>query len=53
MGFREEKRMVKVTCVDCFGTGMAVGGKCTTCGGSGEVERPVVEIVHDDKLEAK
>lgn len=46
------RRIIKVICFDCYGTGLAVGGKCRTCKGTGEVERWVVEIVDEDN-EAK
>lgn len=47
------RRIVQVSCPDCYGTGREVGGKCHTCKGRGEVERVVVEVVHDDGVEAK
>lgn len=45
---KQIKRIVLVPCGDCYGTGLAVGGKCSTCKGTGEVERVVVEMVHED-----
>lgn len=42
------RRIIMVACPDCYGTGLAVGGKCRTCKGTGEVERVVNEIVHED-----
>ncbi len=42
------RRIVMVVCADCFGTGLALGGKCATCQGTGEVKRVVNEIVHED-----
>lgn len=42
------RRIVRVPCPDCWGSGLSVGGKCRTCKGSGEVERVVNEIVHEE-----
>lgn len=44
------KRIVYVPCPDCLGTGLEVGGKCSTCKGQCNVPRVVVEIVHEDNV---
>ena len=47
---RTVRRIVMVTCPDCYGTGLATGGKCGTCKGTREVERVVNEIVSDEEI---
>lgn len=45
---KQIRRIVLVPCTDCFGTGKEIGGPCSTCKGKGEIERPVVEFIHDE-----
>lgn len=45
---KQIRRIVYVPCPDCYGTGLEVGGKCSTCKGQGNVPRVVIEIVHDE-----
>lgn len=47
--YKRVRRIILVPCPDCYATGLSVGGKCTTCKGSGEVERVVNEIVREDE----
>ena len=48
--YKTVRRIVFVPCPDCWGSGLAVGDKCRTCKGSGEVERVVNEIVAEETL---
>jgi DnaJ-class molecular chaperone len=45
---KQIRRIIKVPCDACLGTGHGIGRPCETCRGTGEVDRPVVEIIHDD-----
>lgn len=45
--FKTVRRIVRVPCPDCYGTGLETGGKCHTCKGTKEVERVVNEVVDE------
>lgn len=48
-GYKRVRRIVSVPCHDCYGTGKGLGGgRCVTCDGKGNVERVVVEVIHDE-----
>lgn len=47
--YKEVRREVEVPCNSCWGTGLEVGGKCSTCNGTRNVKRWVVELVPDDE----
>lgn len=49
------RRIVKIECKDCGGNGYRHDNsgarvRCAPCKGTGEVERVVNEIVHDDEV---
>lgn len=52
MAHKRIRRLVMVLCPNCLGTGTveAKGDerKCPECNGKGEIEKWIVEIVHDD-----
>lgn len=50
--YRRIRRIILCICMACSGTGILNMHKCPACAGTGNVERVVVEIVREDKVNA-
>lgn len=44
-GYKRIRRVIRVICTDCYGTGLFIVSECSTCKGTGDVERVIVELV--------